>query len=150
MTPALEYLRTLAPAAGPLGLVILLYDTLLRDCGRAREAAMAGEVEKRSAEVGHALLVLQELQGRLDPSAGEPARQLEQFYAAMRALLLEASLQDSPALFQQAIANVTSVRAAWSEAEQKLARDAPDASRPAQRSSPQLQEASEEASQWSA
>jgi len=151
MNGALEYLRVQVPTAGPLGLVILLYDTLLRDCRRAREATLCGDVERRATEVSHALVVLQELQGRLDFTAGDVARQLSDFYDTVRALLLEASLRASAELFQRAADAITVVRSAWTAAEQDL----PDAQTAAlQRSAVSglapSAELAEEASQWSA
>jgi len=151
MNGALEYLRIQVPTAGPLGLVILLYDTLVRDCCRAREAVLRCDVEKRTAEVSHALLVLQELQGRLDFGAGDVARQLSDFYDGTRSLLLEASLRGSGDLFQRAADNITVVRAAWAEAEQRFRRAQTTASQPSAASgSTPSSDPAEGDSQWSA
>jgi flagellin-specific chaperone FliS len=67
--------------------------------------------------VGHALLVLAQLQGTLDfERGGSAAKQFEQFYNMVRAKLLEAQMRGSLELIQQQIRVMSEVRACWVQA----------------------------------
>ena len=107
--------------ATPIELVILLYDSALHDLQGALMAMKAADVETRSHQVAHALMVLQQLQGTLDfERGGAAARQFEQFYNLLRAKILEAQMRGSTELMQQQIQCVTEVRDSWVEAKRRL------------------------------
>lgn len=110
-----------AESATPIELVILLYDSAIDDMRRAMAAMQKGDIESRSARIGHALLVLQQLQGTLDfDRGGSAARQFEQFYSLLRAKLLEAQMRSSSDLLQQQISSMSEVRDCWAEAKRLL------------------------------
>ena len=107
--------------ASPIELVVLLYDSAIDDIRRALQAMTQRDIESRSAAVGHALLILQQLQGTLDfDRGGHSAQQFEQFYNLVRAKLLEAQMRNSPELMQQQIRFMTEVRDCWIQAERQL------------------------------
>ena len=107
--------------ATPIELVILLYDSAIGDMRRALEAMKQKDIERRTGEIGHALMVLQQLQGTLDfERAGSAARQFEQFYNLVRAKLLEAQMNGSQELLQQQIRSMSEVRDCWMEARRLL------------------------------
>ena len=111
--------------ATPIELVVALYNSAIEDMRRAWQAMKQNNLEARAAEVGHALLVIQQLQGTLDfERGGAAARQFEQFYNLIRAKLLEAQMRDSPELMQQQIRFMTEVRDCWTQAERQLQRQA--------------------------
>jgi flagellar protein FliS len=115
------YQESAVRGATPLELVVLLYDSAIEDMRRALSAMLKGDIETRSAQVGHALMVLQQLQGTLDfERGGEAARQLEQFYSVVRAKLLEAQIRGSGDLMQQQISSMSEVRDCWREAKRLL------------------------------
>lgn len=88
---------------------------------RALGAMQHGDIESRCLQIGHALMVLQQLQGTLDfERGGQAARQLEQFYSVVRAKLLEAQIRGSGDLMQQQIRSMSEVRDCWSEAKRLL------------------------------
>jgi flagellin-specific chaperone FliS len=88
---------------------------------RALEAIKRSEIEVRSAAVGHALMVLQQLQGTLDfEHGGSAAKQFEQFYNLIRAKLLEAQMRSSPDLMEQQIRFMSEVRDCWIQAKRIL------------------------------
>jgi flagellar protein FliS len=111
---AFAYRQSTTFGATPVGQIISLYDTMLRDLHRASSALAAGQVEQRVTAVNHALLVIGELQGVLDfERGGEPARNLENFYKVTRKMISDASMHSSCEMLQEAIGMVTRVRAAW-------------------------------------
>ena len=107
--------------ATPIELVVALYDSAIEDMRRALTAMKRSDVEARSNEISHALMILQQLQGTLDfEHGGNAARQFEQFYNLVRAKLLEAQLRGSPDLMQQQIRYMSEVRDCWSQARRLL------------------------------
>jgi flagellin-specific chaperone FliS len=79
------------------------------------------EIENRSAQIAHALIVLQQLQGTLDfERGGSAARQFEQFYNLVRAKLLEAQIRGSSELMRQQIRCMSEVRDSWQQARRLL------------------------------
>jgi flagellar biosynthetic protein FliS len=65
-SPASTYQQLAARGASPVGLVVSLYDTILRDFRRAQAALIAGDVEQRVFELNHALTVIAHLQSVLN------------------------------------------------------------------------------------
>ncbi len=107
--------------ATPLELVVLLYDSAIEDMRRALVAMKGSDIEARASEIGHALMVLQQLQGTLDfERGGSAAKQFEQFYNLIRAKLLEAQMRGSADLMQQQIRYMSEVRDCWAQARRML------------------------------
>ncbi|MGC2110496.1 MAG: flagellar export chaperone FliS [Candidatus Korobacteraceae bacterium] len=118
--PRQIYQDSAVRGATPIELVVLLYDAAIEDMRRASAAMRQGDIEARSAQVGHALMVLQQLQGTLDfEHGGAAAKQFEQFYNLIRAKLLEAQIRHSPDLMQQQIRFMSEVRDGWIQAERQ-------------------------------
>ena len=112
--PKRSYQETALRGATPLELVVTLYDTAIQDMRRALTAMRSNDIETRAREIGHALIVLQQLQGTLDfERGGSAARQFEQFYSLVRAKLLEAQIRDSPELLHQQMNYFSEVRDCW-------------------------------------
>jgi flagellar protein FliS len=125
------YRENAVRGATPIELVILLYDSAIEDMRRALTAMQKSDVEYRSAQIAHALMVLQQLQGTLDfERGGSAARQFEQFYNLVRAKLLEAQIRGSHDLMRQQICSMSEVRDCWSQAK-RLFQPVPDAAVPA-------------------
>ena len=117
----LAYWENLVDGASPIGLVVILYDRAIRDMRNALNAMKANDIEARTTHVNHALLILEQLQGRLDfARGGEAARQFERFYNVTRAKPLEAQMRQSTAILEEQIRHMSEVRACWSEAEKKM------------------------------
>jgi|SRR5271166_41139 len=112
----LTYLRAAAQNASAAGLVIILYDLLVHDLEHAMAAFAAGDIERRTAEIKHSFLVLQQLEGSLDMEDGEEAaRCLSAFYNALRSKILEAQMKASPEILRQSIDLALEVRQAWQQ-----------------------------------
>src|SRR5271157_5817452 len=93
---AFAYHQSSAFGASPVGQVVALYDTILRDLHRATAAIDTGEIEKRCNSINHALTVIGELQGVLDfERGGEPAQNLNNFYNVTRVMITQAGVTSS-------------------------------------------------------
>ena len=81
-------------------LVILLYEQAIEDLRRALAAHVRGDIEGRTREIDHAILVLGHLQATLDKNeAGQVAANLERFYQQSVPDLLEAQCKQSAAFW---------------------------------------------------
>jgi len=118
----LSYRRSAIQGASPIGLVIALYDALSRDLRRAAEAIRSHDIQRRCAEVNHALLVLGQLEDWIDNKRDERlAESLSQFYSYLRARMREASLKQSAQLLEDQIDLVLQVRTAWQQKDSEQA-----------------------------
>jgi flagellar protein FliS len=122
--PAATYQQASARGASPVGLIVTLYDTILRDFRRAQVAFEAGNVETRVFELNHALTVIAHLQSALDRQrGGEAAERFDRFYKVTRALILEANIRPTAKAFHNLFTLYNSLRQAWQEVEQKSPAD---------------------------
>lgn len=109
-----SYQTSAIQGASSIGLMIVLFDTLMRDLRRAAAALRKKDIETRCRDLNHASLVLGQLESWLDPSkGGEAAQTLTRFYAYLRAKMLEASIADSPEMLETQIEMILHVRNAW-------------------------------------
>src|SRR5450631_1103333 len=108
-----SYRRVAVEGVGPVGLVIMLYDRLVADLRAAVSAMRRGDIEARCAELKHALLILQQLEGSLDHErGGAAAGNLAMFYSYTRAQVMEAQVKMSTALLEKLVAHVLDVKSA--------------------------------------
>jgi flagellar protein FliS len=118
---AFAYQQSSARSATPIGQVVALYDTILRDFRRALEAAESGEVEKRVFELNHSLTVIAYLQSILDHQrGGEAAKRLQRFYEVTHAMILQANANGNRDTLNKLIELYASLRQAWQEVEAKV------------------------------
>jgi flagellar biosynthetic protein FliS len=102
--------------ASAAGLVVILFDLLINDLKNAIAAIDSGDIEKRSAELKHGFLVLQQLQESVDMENGGPAAtHFSNFYSTIRCQMLEAHLKISPQILKRQIELLLEVRQAWQE-----------------------------------
>lgn len=112
----LTYLRSAAQNATSTGLVIILYDLLIHDLELAIAALAERNIERRSEEIKHALLVLQQLEGSLDmEKGGTAAKHFSAFYSVLRSKIFEAHLKADPGILKKQIELVLDVRQAWQQ-----------------------------------
>lgn len=104
--------QALAGATG-VDLIVSLYDGWLRFLYRAAQAAQEDDVIERRYAVKRALDILMYLQARLRMDCGSPAAALNDFYASMFTMTLEASGANSAQQLHEVIACVRNVREAW-------------------------------------
>jgi flagellar biosynthetic protein FliS len=114
----MNYASESATGVTPLGLVIRIYENIVSDLGRAVIAIRDGDVERRTAQLQHALLLLAHLENALDlENGGEPARVLEKFYSVARACILQAQIKQSGKILEELSSNFLTVREAWAQME---------------------------------
>jgi flagellar protein FliS len=100
--------------ASAAGLVMILFDLLVNDLKNAITAMAAQDIEKRTDELKHGFLVLQQLQESVDmENGGDAAKHFSAFYSAIQCKMLEAQLQKSPEILQRQIDLLMDVRQAW-------------------------------------
>ena len=105
-------------SAGPVRLVIMLYEQLIKDLQRALTAMDKKNIEARTFELNHAISVVGQLQGTLDKEeGGEVAQYLDRFYWQLRVALMEAQIRISPEILHKQITHLLELREAWVEVE---------------------------------
>jgi len=126
-----SYRESSVRGASPVRLVISLYEQAIEDLRRAVLAVDHGDIEARTREINHALLVIAQLQSSLDMDrGGEVARNLARFYGVLRAGLAEAQQKQSADLLEQQISQLAEVHEAWLEVERATSTPAPSAPGP--------------------
>ena len=100
--------------ASPVDLVVALYDGIIRFLYDAVAACEHNDIPARRTAVKRALAIVIHLQARLRMDiGGRPAQVLSEFYASVFALVLQASTNNSPQRFEDAIRCVREIRDAW-------------------------------------
>jgi len=113
---ALSYRKSAIEGASPIGLVIALYDTLWGDLCRAAIAVGKNDIQQRCRELNHAHLVLGQLEDWVDvKNGGDLAQSLKEFYAYLRAKIMQAEITKSAPLLESQMELVTLVRGAWQQ-----------------------------------
>lgn len=115
MSPTeMAYRKTAIGGASGFGLLVALYDTLAGDLRRAADAERDDDLEKRTRELTHALLVVAHLEDRVTRgSGGELADQLTGFYRSLRRKIIEAQAKRSAAILEDQMNLVLKLREAW-------------------------------------
>ena len=126
-SPASAYQQSAARGASPVGTVVALYDTLLRDFRRALAAQDAGQIETRVFELNHALTVIAHLRGALDHQrGGEAAERFSRLYDVTHSLILEANVGTSRQTLLKLLDMYTGLRQAWDQADRQIASSSPE------------------------
>jgi flagellar biosynthetic protein FliS len=99
-------------------LVVLLYEQIVRDLTQAAQAVEQNDIELRTRCINHAILVVGYLQSPLDfGKGGKVAKDLDQFYNALRQSLMQVQFFPSKIGMGQLITDALAVREAWTEVE---------------------------------
>jgi flagellar secretion chaperone FliS len=118
MNARLSYLEGAVRGASPVRLVILLYGQAIEDLRRAVAAHVQGEIEERTRQINHAILVIGHLQATLDENrGGVVAANLQRFYNLVRAELIRAQCRQSASALEQQISHLMLLRDAWGDVE---------------------------------
>jgi flagellar protein FliS len=119
---ASEYRQLSAHGSNPVGFVVKLYDAIVEDFRRAVDAIAERDVERRTASLNHALLIIAELEGVLDyDRGGEVAKHLQGFYGVTRAMIVDANITASLEKLQKLVGLYMPLRQAWQQVEQDVA-----------------------------
>jgi len=119
MSPTeMAYRKTAVGGASGFGLLIALYDTLAGDLRRGAEAERRNNLEDRSRELNHALLVVGFLEDWVTRgSGGKLADHLVVFYKTLRRKMIEAQVKRSASILEQQMDEVLKVRELWQQIE---------------------------------
>ena len=119
------YRKTQANGASKIGFVVALYEAIIADLAGAVAAIREGDIERRSAELQHALTVLGYLQGTLNHEQGAgPAQELDRFYSVMRARVMEGHMRASAPILDSVIGHVTEICDAWRQVDEQMRKEA--------------------------
>jgi flagellar protein FliS len=109
-----SYRQTELQSRTPLELVVMLYDGALRFALQARDAVERRDIPARREAIARVLAIVSELQSTLDVErGGELAASLDRLYAFVVDRLMTASFQQNPALLDDAVAVLTTLREGW-------------------------------------
>jgi flagellar protein FliS len=109
-----SYTLSAIKGASPIGLMVVLFDTLAGDLRRAVAALNKSDIEARCKALDHATLVIGQLDSWVDlDKGGESARNLAGFYAYLRAKMMEAAVSKSAKPLEAPIQMILQVRTAW-------------------------------------
>lgn len=115
MSPTeMAYRKTAIGGASGFGLLVALYDTLAGDLRRAAEAERSNDLEKRTKELNHALLVVAYLEEYVERgSGGKLADHLVALYKSLRRKMIEAQVKRSAEILEEQMAQVLKIREVW-------------------------------------
>jgi flagellar secretion chaperone FliS len=114
MDPRSSYREAAAQCGSAVRLVILLYEQAIEDLRRALAAHARRDIEGRTREIKHAILVIGHLQSSLDKErGGKVAANLEDFYTMVRASLVKAQCEQPHEALETQISLLMQVLEAW-------------------------------------
>jgi flagellar secretion chaperone FliS len=119
--PARMYQESAVRGASPIGLIVILYDEIVRSIRKAIRAFEAGDIEARGKALTHAVEVIGYLQSILNfEKGGDVARNLSDFYNLMRGRLLEIHIKPSHEGLETMAGEFAKLAAVWQQAELSL------------------------------
>ena len=117
--PVRSYREAAVRGASPIGLIVILYDEIVRSIRKASDALDRGDIEARGKTLTHAVEVIGYLQSILDfEKGGQAARNLANFYNFIRMKLLEAHIKPSREGLDMMAAEFSRLASAWRQVEQ--------------------------------
>jgi flagellar protein FliS len=150
MDARLSYREAAVQGASPVQLIALLYEQTIADLRRAVTAIEQGNIEARTREINHALLLIGQLQGTLDMErGGKVAQDLDRFYNMLRASLGDAQVKQSAKILEEQISCLGVVHGAWIEVD-RLTASGDHRPAPAGQPAPASVDASHPSADWSA
>ena len=119
--PARMYRESVVRGASPVGLIVILYEEVVRSLRRAQRGLQQGNIEERTLGVNHAVRVIGHLQSVLNFEAGgDVARELSAFYNAARAQILRASGGSGEETLGTFAADFSTIAEAWKQVDREL------------------------------
>ena len=116
--PRSAYRETDVRGATAVRLVVLLYEQMIQDLRQAAQAIEQNDIELRTNQINHAILVIAYLQSGLEfATGGKVAQDLNDFYDVLRQNLVQVQFHPSQAGICQQITDLVEVREAWTEVE---------------------------------
>ena len=113
--PYKRYQQTRVETAGPLQLVIMLYDGAIRFVHQAQQAILDKKPMLANEYLQRAQDIVNELMITLNPEAGEIAANLRSLYEFMIYRLVQANLRKDPEMLEDVAGLLSTLRSAWAE-----------------------------------
>jgi len=109
-----SYREATVRGANPIELVVRLYEQMIEDLRQVATAIEQNDIERRSKRIKHAILIVGHLQSSLDfAKGGKVAKDLDNFYNAVRQSLMWVQFHPSKRGVTQLITDLLAVREAW-------------------------------------
>ena len=123
--PARAYRELSVRAASPVGLVAILYGEIVRSLRRALDAVQRNNIERRTLELSHAILVIGHLQSVLNyERGGAIAQRLSNFYNSARSRILDCSGPNAQRLLETLAAEFSDLEAGWQQIDREISQQA--------------------------
>ena len=109
-----SYREAAVQGARPVELVVRLYEQMIEDLRQVMQAVENNDIRRRTERMKHVILIVGHLQSTLDfDLGGKVARDLENFYNALRQSVLSVQAYPSKRGVVQLITDLLAVREAW-------------------------------------
>ena len=119
--PARAYRESAVRGASPVGLIVILYEEVIRSLRRAMRSLQENNIEQKTLALTHALEVISHLQVTLNFKAGgEVANSLSHFYNMARAKIIEANLSLDRGVLESVVTDFSALAQAWQEADKTI------------------------------
>lgn len=113
--PYERYQQTRVETAGPLQLIIMLYDGAIRFTRQANQAIETHDYAKANEYLKRTQDIIDELIVSLNPDAGEISQNLGRIYEYINYQLLQANIKKDSAPLESVDRILTTLRSGWSE-----------------------------------
>ncbi|MGA7963911.1 MAG: flagellar export chaperone FliS, partial [Candidatus Acidiferrales bacterium] len=111
---ARAYRESAVRGASPVGLIVILYEEVIRSMRKAQRALASGNIEERTHSLSHAIAVVGHLQGVLDfTKGGQVASDLAVFYDLTRGKMLEANVRADDQIMETVATEFAKIKEAW-------------------------------------
>jgi flagellar protein FliS len=112
--PVRIYRESAVRGASPVGLIVILYEEIIRSLRRGQRALRTGQIEERTNALTHAINVIGHLRGVLNfEKGGKVARDLAAFYDLMQAQILSANIAPTEARLETLVTAFATVKETW-------------------------------------
>jgi flagellar secretion chaperone FliS len=119
--PARAYRESAVRGASPVGLIVILYEEVIRSMRKAQRALASGDIEERTRSLSHALAVVGHLQAVLDfEKGGQVARDLSTFYGMMRSSILDANVRADSQIMESVVTEFSKIKQAWQSVDREI------------------------------
>lgn len=113
--PYQRYRQTRVETAGPLKLIIMMYEGALRFINLAKKAIEERDFMSANASLQRAQAIIDELNFSLNMEAGEIAVNLRQLYDFINSKLIEANIKKDAGILDQVSVLLNDLKSAWVE-----------------------------------
>jgi len=115
------YRESAVRCASPVGLIVILYEEVIRSLRRAQHASEKNDVEQLFLAVSHAIRVIGHLQSVLNfELGGKVAHNLSRFYNVSRGAILKAGKTGNAQALASVAADFSNLAQAWQQVDRDL------------------------------